>query len=45
MQNHIYKKYAEIFSEFATGTTFDLTRLMQRWDNKDIVKQFLNLKI
>ena len=39
------KKYAEIFSEFASGTTLDLARLMQRWDNKGIVKQFLNLKI
>ena len=38
-------KYAEIFSEFASGTTLDLARLMQRWDNKGIVKQFLNLKI
>jgi len=38
-------KYAEIFSEFASGTTFDFARLMQRWDNKGIVKQFLNLKI
>jgi len=39
------KKYAEIFSEFASGTTLDLARLMQRWDNKGIIKQFLNLKI
>jgi hypothetical protein len=39
------KKYAEVFSEFASGTTLDLARLMQRWDNKGIVKQFLNLKI
>ena len=39
------KKYTEIFSEFASGTTLDLARLMQRWDKKDIVKQFLNLKI
>ena len=38
-------KYAEIFSEFASGTTLDLARLMQRWDNKGIIKQFLNLKI
>ena len=38
-------KYAEIFSEFASGTTLDFARLMQRWDNKGIVKQFLNLKI
>ena len=39
------KKYAEVFSEFASGTTLDLARLMQRWDNKGIIKQFLNLKI
>ena len=39
------KKYAEIFSEFASGTTLDFARLMQRWDNKGIIKQFLNLKI
>jgi len=39
------KKYAEIFSEFASGTTLDLARLMQRWDNKGIIKQFLSLKI
>ncbi len=39
------QKYAEIFSEFASGTTLDLARLMQRWDNKDIVRKFLNLKI
>ena len=39
------KKYAEIFPDFASGTTLDIARLMQRWDNKGIVKQFLNLKI
>ena len=39
------KQYAEIFSEFASGTTLDLARLIQRWDKKDIVRQFLNLKI
>jgi len=39
------KKYAEIFPDFASGTTLDIARLMQRWDNKGIIKQFLNLKI
>ena len=39
------KKYTEIFSEFASGTTLDLARLLQRWDKKDIVRKFLNLKI
>ena len=39
------KKYTEIFSEFASGTTLDLARLLQRWDKKDIVRQLLNLKI
>ncbi len=39
------QKYAEIFSEFASGTTLDLARLMQRWDKKDIVRKFINLKI
>ena len=39
------KKYTEIFSDFASGTTLDLARLLQRWDKKDIVRQLLNLKI
>ena len=39
------KKYAEIFPDFASGTTLDLARLLQRWDKKDIVRQLLNLKI
>ncbi len=39
------QKYAEIFFEFASGTTLDLARLMQRWDKKDIVRKFINLKI
>ena len=39
------KKYTEIFPDFASGTTLDLARLIQRWDKKNIVKQFLNLKI
>ena len=39
------KKYAEIFPDFASGTTLDIARLMQRWDNKGIIKQFLSLKI
>jgi len=39
------KKYAEIFPDFASGTTLDLARLLQRWDKKDIVRKFLNLKI
>ena len=39
------KKYTEIFSDFASGTTLDLARLLQRWDKKDIVRKFLNLKI
>ena len=39
------KQYVEIFSEFASGTTLDLARLLQRWDKKDIVRKFLNLKI
>ena len=39
------KKYTEIFPNFASGTTLDLARLLQRWDKKDIVRQLLNLKI
>ena len=39
------KKYTEIFPDFASGTTLDLARLLQRWDKKDIVRKFLNLKI
>ena len=39
------KKYTEIFPDFASGTTLDLARLLQRWDKKDIVRQILNLKI
>ena len=39
------KKYTEIFPDFASGTTLDLARLLQRWDKKDIVRQLLNLKI
>ena len=39
------KKYTEIFPDFASGTVFDLARLLQRWDKKDIVRKFLNLKI
>ena len=39
------KKYTEIFSDFASGTTLDLARLLQRWDKKDIVRQLLNFKI
>jgi hypothetical protein len=39
------KKYTEIFPDFASGTTLDLARLLQRWDKKDIVRKFLKLKI
>ena len=39
------KQYVEIFSDFASGTTLDLARLIQRWDKKDIVRKFLDLKI
>ena len=39
------KKYTEIFPDFASGTTLDLARLLQRWDKKNIVSKFLNLKI
>ena len=39
------KKYTEIFPDFASGTTLDLARLLQRWDKKDIVGKFLKLKI
>ena len=39
------KNYTKIFPDFASGTTLDLARLLQRWDKKDIVVKFLNLKI
>jgi hypothetical protein len=39
------KNYAKIFPDFASGTALDLARLLQRWDKKDIVVKFLNLKI
>ena len=39
------KNYTINFSEFATGTTLDLARLMQRWDSKDLLTKLINLKI
>mgnify|MGYP001024470026 FL=1 len=39
------KNYTKIFPDFASGTTLDLARLIQRWDKKDIVRKFLDLKI
>lgn len=37
------KNYTINFSEFATGTTLDLARLIQRWDSKDLLTKLINL--
>ena len=41
----ISKNYTNIFPSFASGTTLDLARLLQRWDKKNIITKFLNLEI
>lgn len=41
---YLGKYYAKIFSDFATGTTLDLSKLIKRWDKKESLEKLRYLK-
>ena len=41
---YLGKYYAKIFSDFATGTTLDLSKLIQRWDKNESLEKLRYLK-
>lgn len=41
---YLGKYYTKIFSDFATGTTLDLSKLIKRWDKKESLEKLRYLK-